>query len=83
MRKIDLSQDGDDPSRLEKKPRKKWSEEETRMLVEGCQTVSKPYHLLCARITNDNQHGVGNWKTILQDPDLQFHDRSAVDLKDR
>ncbi|KAF8809935.1 hypothetical protein BYT27DRAFT_7209875 [Phlegmacium glaucopus] len=66
MRKIDLSQDGDDPSRLEKKPRKKWSEEETRMLVEGCQT-----------------HGVGNWKTILQDPDLKFHDRSAVDLKDR
>ena len=29
------------------------------------------------------KHGVGNWKTILQDPDLKFHDRSAVDLKDR
>ena len=40
MRKIDLSQVGDDSSRLEKKPRKKWTEEETQMLVEGCQTVS-------------------------------------------
>ena len=40
MRKIDLSQTGDDSSRQEKKPRKKWSEEETKMLVEGCQTVS-------------------------------------------
>ncbi|KAF8876891.1 hypothetical protein CPB84DRAFT_1623011, partial [Gymnopilus junonius] len=49
-----------------KKPRKKWSSEETEMLVQGCQI-----------------HGVGNWKTILQDPNLQFHDRSAVDLKDR
>ena len=42
MRKIDLSQVGDDSSssRMEKKPRKKWTEEETMMLVEGCQTVS-------------------------------------------
>ena len=40
MRKIDLSQVGDNSTRLEKKPRKKWSEEETKMLVEGCQMVS-------------------------------------------
>lgn len=26
---------------------------------------------------------MGNWKTISQDPDLKFLDRSAVDLKDR
>ncbi|KAF9555979.1 hypothetical protein CPC08DRAFT_670406, partial [Agrocybe pediades] len=72
MRKIDTSQsntnnsDESSPPVQEKKPRKKWSSEETQMLVEGCQI-----------------HGVGNWKTILQDPDLKFHDRSAVDLKDR
>jgi hypothetical protein len=29
------------------------------------------------------QHGVGNWKTILSDPDLKFDNRSPVDLKDR
>ncbi|KAF8346500.1 hypothetical protein F5887DRAFT_1281640 [Amanita rubescens] len=50
----------------EKKPRKKWSPEETQMLVDGCQ-----------------RHGVGNWKTILSDPDLKFDNRSPVDLKDR
>ncbi|KAF8200213.1 hypothetical protein BJ912DRAFT_948302, partial [Pholiota molesta] len=50
----------------DKKPRKKWSTEETQMLVQGCQ-----------------KHGVGNWKTILLDPELKFHDRSPVDLKDR
>ena len=44
MRKIDLSQTGDESSRQEKKPRKKWSEEETKMLVEGCQTVSNLQH---------------------------------------
>ncbi|KAI0739307.1 cytochrome P450 [Irpex lacteus] len=27
--------------------------------------------------------GVGNWKTILNDPDLKFDNRSPVDLKDR
>ncbi|KAJ3512699.1 hypothetical protein NLJ89_g3365 [Agrocybe chaxingu] len=66
MRKIDTSKNSDESSVLEKKPRKKWSQEETQMLVDGCQT-----------------HGVGNWKTILQDPNLHFHDRTAVDLKDR
>ncbi|KAG6844320.1 hypothetical protein H0H87_007804 [Tephrocybe sp. NHM501043] len=42
----------------EKKQRKKWSDEETQMLVQGC-----------------NRHGVGNWKTILSDPTLQFDNR--------
>ena len=52
MRKIDLSQVGDDSARLEKKPRKKWSEEETMMLVEGCQTVSTyEYQSVSSRIT--------------------------------
>ncbi|PPR07991.1 hypothetical protein CVT24_002703 [Panaeolus cyanescens] len=50
----------------EKKPRKKWTEEETNELIKGCQ-----------------KHGVGNWKTILQDKSLKFCDRTAVDLKDR
>ncbi|KAI0078424.1 hypothetical protein K474DRAFT_1660443, partial [Panus rudis PR-1116 ss-1] len=50
----------------EKKPRKKWSEEETQMLVKGC-----------------NKWGVGNWKAILNDPELTFDNRSPVDLKDR
>ncbi|KAI0697777.1 hypothetical protein BC835DRAFT_1337111 [Cytidiella melzeri] len=49
-----------------KKPRKKWSIEETQMLVDGC-----------------NKWGVGNWKTILNDPELKFDNRSPVDLKDR
>jgi hypothetical protein len=53
MRKIDLSQVGDDSARLEKKPRKKWTEEETKMLVEGCQTVSNlQYRSLPTRISN-------------------------------
>ncbi|PPQ82777.1 hypothetical protein CVT25_009272 [Psilocybe cyanescens] len=74
MRKIDTSQNSDDsataaaaaaahahgPLSAEKKPRKKWSSEETQMLVDGC-----------------NKHGVGNWKTILQDPEFTFLDRSA------
>lgn len=29
------------------------------------------------------KHGVGKWKQILTDPSFTFHDRSAVDLKDR
>ncbi|KAK9457142.1 hypothetical protein V1511DRAFT_150415 [Dipodascopsis uninucleata] len=38
--------------------------------------------------TNDllrgcNVYGVGNWKKILQDPQFNFNNRSAVDLKDR
>lgn len=28
-------------------------------------------------------HGVGNWKKILLDPQFQFNNRTAVDLKDR
>lgn len=66
MRKTDPSSSPDDALVLEKKPRKKWTQEETMMLVSGCQI-----------------HGVGNWKTILQDPNLEFQDRTAVDLKDR
>ncbi|CAL1697612.1 unnamed protein product [Somion occarium] len=53
-------------SQPEKKQRKKWSEEETQMLVRGC-----------------NKWGVGNWKAILNDPELTFDNRSPVDLKDR
>ncbi|KAI5845516.1 hypothetical protein BZA05DRAFT_146469 [Tricharina praecox] len=38
--------------------------------------------------TNDliigcREHGVGNWKKVLDDPKYKFDDRSAVDLKDR
>lgn len=29
------------------------------------------------------KHGIGKWKQILEDPDLQFDGRSCVDLKDR
>lgn len=48
------------------KPRKKWSEEETRHLLLGA-----------------DRHGVGKWTDILTDPDFQFNDRTAGDLKDR
>ncbi|KAF8902860.1 hypothetical protein CPB85DRAFT_1457627 [Mucidula mucida] len=58
--------DGSSSLLAEKKARKKWSPEETKMLVDGC-----------------NKHGVGNWKTILSDPEFQFDNRSPVDLKDR
>ncbi|KAH9916411.1 uncharacterized protein BXZ73DRAFT_105849 [Epithele typhae] len=50
----------------EKKARKKWTMEETQMLVAGC-----------------NKWGVGNWKSILNDPEFRFDGRSPVDLKDR
>ncbi|KAF8630080.1 hypothetical protein AX17_005478 [Amanita inopinata Kibby_2008] len=72
MRKISAGVGGDDDEHSlhlpvqEKKLRKKWTPEETQMLVDGCQ-----------------RHGVGNWKTILSDPDLKFDNRSPVDLKDR
>ncbi|KAJ3533094.1 hypothetical protein NM688_g7331 [Phlebia brevispora] len=49
-----------------KKQRRKWTDEETQMLVDGCQ-----------------KWGVGNWKAILNDPELKFDNRSPVDLKDR
>ncbi|KAJ2982731.1 hypothetical protein NUW54_g10713 [Trametes sanguinea] len=54
------------PPPPEKKPRKKWTMEETQMLVAGC-----------------NKWGVGNWKSILNDPEFKFDGRSPVDLKDR
>ena len=46
MRKISTATDRDDPevasSSQEKKQRKKWSMEETQMLVNGCNLVSTP-----------------------------------------
>ncbi|CDO68084.1 hypothetical protein BN946_scf184788.g15 [Trametes cinnabarina] len=54
------------PPPPEKKQRKKWTMEETQMLVAGC-----------------NKWGVGNWKSILNDPEFKFDGRSPVDLKDR
>ncbi|EMD35191.1 hypothetical protein CERSUDRAFT_116659 [Gelatoporia subvermispora B] len=69
MRKIAASSDhtdDDPPFQMEKKQRKKWTQEETQMLVAGC-----------------NKWGVGNWKSILNDPEFKFDNRSPVDLKDR
>ncbi|KAJ7055604.1 hypothetical protein C8F01DRAFT_1087905 [Mycena amicta] len=76
VRRIDTTQDPDDdedgeaeeraPIAPEKRQRRKWTAEETQMLVDGCQI-----------------HGVGNWKSILSDPNLSFDNRSPVDLKDR
>ncbi|KIY50322.1 hypothetical protein FISHEDRAFT_7449, partial [Fistulina hepatica ATCC 64428] len=57
--------DGEDEELTEKKPRRRWTVEETQVLV-GC-----------------NKHGVGNWKSILEDPELKFENRTPVDLKDR
>ncbi|KAJ3486523.1 hypothetical protein NLI96_g4186 [Meripilus lineatus] len=34
-------------------------------------------------VSGCNKWGVGNWKAILNDPDLKFDNRSPVDLKDR
>jgi len=48
------------------KPRRKWTESETKDLLLGV-----------------NRHGVGKWTTILEDPDFNFNDRTAGDLKDR
>jgi hypothetical protein len=39
MRKADPSSTPDDAPVPEKKPRKKWTQEETMMLVNGCQIV--------------------------------------------
>ncbi|KIY47083.1 hypothetical protein FISHEDRAFT_74996 [Fistulina hepatica ATCC 64428] len=58
--------DGEDEELTEKKPRRRWTDDETQMLVNGC-----------------NKHGVGNWKSILEDPELKFENRTPVDLKDR
>ena len=84
MRKIDLSLTADDEPALipEKKPRKKWTAEETDMLVKGCRLVRSVSVGLPTTLTSP-KHGVGNWKAILSDPTLQFDNRSPVDLKDR
>jgi hypothetical protein len=67
----------------QKKPRKKWSEEETQMLVEGCNTVHTAFKECLTILILFPQWGVGNWKAILKDPKLIFDNRSPVDLKDR
>ncbi|KAI0729161.1 hypothetical protein C8Q72DRAFT_952112 [Fomitopsis betulina] len=70
MRRIESDHQDDDVLQLtgpsEKKMRKKWTTDETQMLVDGC-----------------NKWGVGNWKSILNDPQFKFDGRSPVDLKDR
>ncbi|CCM02282.1 uncharacterized protein FIBRA_04369 [Fibroporia radiculosa] len=70
MRRVDSGGDRPDDEYAqpysEKKARKKWTMEETQMLVNGC-----------------NKWGVGNWKSILNDPEFKFDNRSPVDLKDR
>ena len=86
MRKIAPATADTDPQppAQEKKPRKKWTPDETQMLVDGCQRV-RPF-LFGSFIPlqlRPRQHGVGNWKTILSDPELIFDNRSPVDLKDR
>jgi len=49
-----------------RKPRRKWSEEETNYLLLGVQ-----------------KHGFGKWTKIVEDPEYEFDDRTAGDLKDR
>lgn len=77
---------------IEKKVRKKWTKEETDMLVQGCNKVcvspTSALWLLSLRGFNVYllcfpQWGVGNWKSILNDETLTFDNRSPVDLKDR
>jgi hypothetical protein len=36
-----------------------------------------------ANILVSPQHGVGNWKKVLDDAQFHFNGRSSVDLKDR
>jgi len=86
MRKISNSGNRDDSDLVlsqEKKQRKKWTTEETQMLVDGCNVVSILNHFTRVVLTLLLQHGVGNWKAILSDPNLKFDNRSPVDLKDR
>lgn len=73
------------PAPPEKKARKKWTMEETQMLVEGCNRVSIHPSLCGVSRAHfaSQQHGVGNWKAILNDTSLHFDNRSPVDLKDR
>jgi len=54
----------------EKKPWKKWTQEEMLMLVNGYQMVYFFFFLLPKQklTVGHNYVGVGNWKTILQDP---------------
>ena len=71
----------------EKKPQKKWTMEETQMLVAGCNKVRARRSVaadgVAQTIVACAQWGVGNWKSILNDPDFKFDGRSPVDLKDR
>jgi hypothetical protein len=86
MRKIANDGDGTMSEPIaEKKQRKKWTAEETQMLVDGCNTVSQPILVLSRTFAHSGlfQWGVGNWKAILKDPKLKFDHRSPVDLKDR
>jgi hypothetical protein len=90
MRKIanddDIAKDKDDPEPVEKKPRKKWTLEETQMLVDGCNIVRCPLFFFPINFLAhffSLKWGVGNWKAILKDPNLKFDNRSPVDLKDR
>lgn len=53
------------------------------MLVDGCNKVRCHHYWTFAFVSPFIQWGVGNWKTILNDPDLKFDNRSPVDLKDR
>lgn len=88
MRRIENSNDRPDDDlaqpQLEKKPRKKWTTEETQMLVKGCNKVFLAF-LTHASLLNVSvsQWGVGNWKSILNDSEFKFDNRSPVDLKDR
>lgn len=87
MRKIEGSgertEDDSVQPQTEKKPRKKWTMEETQMLVNGCNKVRCSHHQLVRRLRLCSQWGVGNWKSILNDPEFRFDNRSPVDLKDR
>lgn len=67
----------------EKKQRKKWSEEETQMLVRGCNKVCTTILSRSVIANGALKWGVGNWKAILNDSELIFDNRSPVDLKDR
>jgi len=53
IRKLDPKLD-DQTAQQDKKPRKKWSNEETQMLVQGCQIVCFIFHftLLYVCLTN-------------------------------
>ncbi|KAG9296194.1 hypothetical protein G9A89_014786 [Geosiphon pyriformis] len=52
--------------RKPRRPRRFWSEAETRDLSNACL-----------------KHGVGAWKKMVEDPEYNFSNRTAVDLKDK